>query len=172
MTDLPATVITEADLVDLTSNTLQDPSASQATLDSINSDLASKSGWRINLATGEKAVTGATTLGGTTIFATNTPASASTPGSCTGPLGKALIYAVDFKDATATIDFNASGSVTQGERAEERVGGGLPPTPIPFSTQIGSNFYEGAITGTQVVQPPSAPIGQRYRVFWNLSVDN
>jgi hypothetical protein len=61
MTDLPATVITEADLVDLTSNTLQDPSASQATLDSINSDLASKSGWRINLATGEKAVTGATT---------------------------------------------------------------------------------------------------------------
>ena len=172
MTALPSTVITEADLVDLTTNTLQDPTASQATLDDINSDLASLSGWRINLATGEKVVTGATTLGGTTIFATNTPSSVSTPGSCTGPLGKALIYAVDFKDATATIDFNASNSVTQGERAEERVGGGLPPTPIPFSTQINQNFYEGAITGTQVVQPPSAPIGQRYRVFWNLSVDN
>ena len=172
MTALPVTVITETDLVDLTTNTLQDPSASQATLDSINSDLASKSGWRINLATGEKVVTGATTLGGTTIFATNTPTSVSTPGSCTGPLGTALIYAVDFKNATATIDFNNSGTATQGERSEVRVGGGLPPTPIPFSTQIGDNFYEGAITGTQVVQPPSSPIGQRYRVFWNLSVDN
>ena len=172
MTAVPATVITESDLVDLTSNTLQDPAASQTTLDQINQDLKDKSGWFIALATGEKTVTGSTTLGGTTIFATNTPTSVSTPGSCTGPLGKALIYAVDFKDATATIDFNLSGSVSQGERAEERVGGGLPPTPIPFSTQIGSNFYEGAITGTQIVQPPTAPIGQRYRVFWNLSVDN
>jgi type IV pilus assembly protein PilY1 len=172
MTALPATPITETDLVDLTSNTLQDPSASQATLDTINQALKDKSGWFIALATGEKTVTGSTTLGGTTIFATNTPASVSTPGSCTGPLGKALIYGVDFKDATATIDFNLSGTVTQGERSEERVGGGLPPTPIPFSTQIGSNFYEGAITGTQIVQPPTAPIGQRYRVFWNLSVDN
>jgi type IV pilus assembly protein PilY1 len=168
----PVTPITEADLVDLTSNTLQDPSASQTTLDQINQDLRDKSGWFIALATGEKTVTGSTTLGGTTIFATNTPASVSTPGSCTGPLGKALIYGVDFKDATATIDFNLSGTVTQGERSEERVGGGLPPTPIPFSTQIGSNFYEGAITGTQIVQPPTSPIGQRYRVFWNLSVDN
>jgi hypothetical protein len=84
----------------------------------------------------------------------------------------ALIYAVDFKDATATIDFNESGVVQQGERATERVGGGLPPTAIPFATCIGANCYEGAITGTQVIQPPTSPIGQRYRVFWNLSVDN
>jgi hypothetical protein len=79
---------------------------------------------------------------------------------------------VNFKDATATIDFNGDGVLSGSERSIERVGGGFPPTAIPFATQIGSNYYEGAITGTQVVQPPSSPVGQRYRVFWNLSVDN
>ena len=171
--DVPAvTAITETDLVDLTSNTLQDPTATQAQIDDINGDLAAMKGWFIRLATGEKVVTGVTTLGGTTIFATNTPTTVSTPGSCTGPLGTALIYAIGFKDATATIDVNGDGVFNLADRAEERVGGGLPPTPIPFATQIGNNYYEGAITGTQVVQPPTSPVGQRYRVFWNLSVDN
>jgi type IV pilus assembly protein PilY1 len=165
----PLAPIREGDLLDVTSNTLQDPNASADTLAGIRSDLAAASGWYITLATGEKVVTGATTLGGTTIFATNTPTSVSSPGSCTGPLGTALIYAVDFKDATATLYENADGIFS---RAEERVGGGLPPTPIPFATQIGNDYFEGAITGTQVVQPPSSAIGQRYRVFWNLSIDN
>jgi type IV pilus assembly protein PilY1 len=172
LTALPAAVITEANLVDLTSNALQDPATSQTTLDQINSDLAAGSGWFIRLGTGEKTVTGATTLGGTTIFATNTPASVSTPGSCTGSLGLALIYGVDFKNATATIDFNGDGVLSGSERNIERTGGGFPPTAIPFATQIGNDYFEGAITGTQVIQPPSSPVGQRYRVFWNLQVDN
>lgn len=170
---LPASpAITESNLVDLTSNLLQDPTATQAQIDALNADLAAGSGWFIRLGTGEKAVTGATTLGGTTIFATNTPASVATPGTCTGSLGLALIYAVDFKNATATIDFNGDGVLSGSERTIERVGGGFPPTAIPFATQIGNQYYEGAITGTQVIQPPSSPIGQRYRVFWNLSIDN
>jgi type IV pilus assembly protein PilY1 len=171
MNALPVTPILEANLTDLTSNALQDPATDADTLTDIREDLASSSGWYITLAAGEKTVTGSTTLGGTTIFATNTPTSTSTPGSCTGPLGQALIYAVDFKDATSTLFYDSSPFLSHG-RAEERVGGGLPPTPIPFSTQIGDNFFEGAITGTQIVQPPTSPIGQRYRVFWNLSVDN
>jgi len=171
MTDLPGTAATESELCDLTANSVQAAPGSVAALADA-ACLATSKGWFIRLGTGEKTVTGATTLGGTTIFATNTPASVSTPGTCTGSLGLALIYAVDFKNATATIDFNHSGAVTSGERATERIGGGFPPTAIPFSTQIGDKFYEGAITGTQVVQPPSSPVGQRYRVFWNLSVDN
>jgi type IV pilus assembly protein PilY1 len=166
----PLNPVTEANLCDLTANNIQSGTTAQADAD--KTCLATSSGWMIRLATGEKTVTGATTLGGTTIFATNTPASVSTPGSCTGSLGLALIYGVDFKDATATIDFNGDGVLSGSERSIERVGGGFPPTAIPFATQIGNNYYEGAITGTQVVQPPSSPVGQRYRVFWNLSVDN
>jgi type IV pilus assembly protein PilY1 len=167
---LPATIVTEASLCDLTANNIQSGSAVDADTD--RTCLATSSGWFIRFGTGEKTVTGATTLGGTTIFATNTPASVSTPGSCTGSLGLALIYGVSFKDATATIDFNGDGVLSGSERSIERIGGGFPPTAIPFATQIGSNYYEGAITGTQVVQPPSFPVGQRYRVFWNLSIDN
>ena len=170
---LPATPpVAEGDLCDLTANNIQSGSAVAAQADRDCMALPTNKGWMIRLATGEKTVTGATTLGGTTIFATNTPASVSTPGSCTGSLGLALIYGVDFKNATATIDFNGDGVLSGSERSIERVGGGFPPTAIPFATQIGNNYYEGAITGTQVVQPPSSPIGQRYRVFWNLSVDN
>ena len=170
LTTLPATVVTEANLCDLTANNIQSGTSAQADAD--RTCLLTSAGWMIRLGTGEKTVTGATTLGGTTIFATNTPASVSTPGSCTGSLGLALIYGVDFKDATSTIDFNGDGVLSGSERSIERIGGGFPPTAIPFATQIGNNYYEGAITGTQVVQPPSSPVGQRYRVFWNLSVDN
>ncbi len=173
MNDLPNSVVTEANLCDLTENQLQgtDAAAAAAATDCL-ADPAKK-GWLIRLTgVGEKTVTGATTLGGTTIFATNIPESQRAPGQCGSGLGTALIYAVDFKDATAQIDFNLSGSVTQGERATERPGGGFPPTAIPFATQIGSQFYEGAITGTQVVQPTGTQPGWRYRVFWNLSADN
>jgi len=163
--------VDETELCDLTSNSIQAaPGSLAAQADA--TCLATSKGWFIRMGTGEKTVTGATTLGGTTIFATNTPASVSTPGTCTGSLGLALIYAVSFKDATATIDFNGDGVLSGTERNVERPGGGFPPTAIPFATQIGDQYFEGAITGTQVVQPPTSPVGQRYRVFWNLSVDN
>ncbi|TAK44157.1 MAG: hypothetical protein EPO27_13170 [Betaproteobacteria bacterium] len=183
----PASVVTESNLCDLTNNNLQ--GTDQGLIDADKACLATSKGWMIRLLgnepppcgadgicsqrPGEKTVTGATTLGGTVIFATNTPVQSTlASGQCTGSLGTALIYAISFRDATATIDFDGNGVVDQGDRFVERVGGGFPPTAIPFTTKIGDKFYEGAITGTKVVQPPTSPIGQRYRVFWNLSVDN
>ena len=183
----PASVVTESNLCDLTDNNLQGTDAAAKALDRACLDDPDKKGWLIRLvgkdpndptnvalrSPGEKTVTGATTLGGTVIFATNTPKQAVlASGQCTGSLGTALIYAVSFRDATATIDFNGDGVVSQSEQFTQRVGGGFPPTPIPFATCIGPKCYEGAITGTDVVQPPTLAIGQRYRVFWNLSVDN
>ena len=183
--DLPDLTATESDLCDLSSNNLQGTDTAAITAD--KTCLANKRGWMIRLvgpdpkdptnaakrAPGEKTVTGATTLGGTVIFATNTPKQTKlADGQCTGSLGTALVYAINFRDATSTIDFDGSGIVTQSERFVERAGGGFPPTAIPFSVKIGDKYFEGAITGTKVVQPPTAPIGQRYRVFWNLSIDN
>ncbi len=183
--DLPDLTATESDLCDLTSNNLQGTDTAAITAD--KACLASKRGWMIQLvgpdpkdptnaakrAPGEKTVTGATTLGGTVIFATNTPKqTVLADGQCTGSLGTALVYAINFRDATSTIDFDASGALGQSERFTERAGGGFPPTAIPFAVKIGDKFFEGAITGTKVVQPPTSPINQRYRVFWNLSIDN
>lgn len=162
LTALPATAATETDLCDLTTSSV----LVQADKDC----LATSRGWMIRLGAGEKVVTGATTLASTTIFATNTPASVVAPGQCTGSLGLALIYAVDFRDATPDI-FGVVGGVATA-RASVRPGGGFPPTPVPVSVQIDGKTYEGAITGTQVINPPLSVIGQRYRVFWNLSIDN
>jgi type IV pilus assembly protein PilY1 len=183
----PNSIVTEDMLCNLTGNPIQGSDAAAATFARDCLADTTKKGWRLELvgpdpldptnaskfSPGEKTVTGATTLGGTVIFATNTPKQAVlAPGQCTGSLGTALIYAISFRDATATIDFDGSGTVGQSEQFTQRVGGGFPPTAIPFATKIGNKWYEGAITGTKVVQPPTSPIGQRYRVFWNLSVDN
>jgi len=68
-------------------------------------------------------------------------------------LGLALIYGVDFKNATATIDFNGDGVLSGSERNIERVGGGFPPTAIPFATQAAnSGESSGAVT-----KSPAAP---------------
>src|SRR5207247_2701377 len=131
---------TESDRCDLTANNLQGADATLAAADKACLANASKKGWLIKLGTGEKVVTSSSTLGGTTTFATNTPASQATPGQCTGSLGKALLYAVSFKDATSTIDFNSNGVLGQSERSTEKPGGGFPPSPVPVSIKIDDKY--------------------------------
>lgn len=166
---LPVSPVTESGLYDASANLVQDPNTATAT--AAKAALAAAGGWYIKMAKGEKTVTGSTTLGGTTIFATNTPQSEVKPGQCSGGLGTALLYAIDFKDASPDLFvMNQAGVATS--RTEEREGGGFPPTPVPVSIKIGDTTHEGAITGTKVVTPATPKIGQRYRVFWNLSIDN
>lgn len=157
----PAAPVTETDLCPLS---IASPDASSCLAD------ATKKGWRFELRTGEKVVTGATTLAGVTIFGTNTPASQSAPGQCTGSLGQALIYAVNFATATPGIDWDNGGAY--GGFAGEDTRGGFPSSAAPYSVKLGDKYYEGAIVTPKVIEPVGQPIGQRYRVFWNLSVDN
>lgn len=168
----PGSTATEANLCDLTS--------SSVLVDADRTCLATSKGWMIRLLGvdpstgvargGEKGVTGATTLGGVVIFATNTPRAVNQVGSCAGNLGTALIYAISFKDATPQVYGIVGNAATA--RSSVRPGGGFPPTPIPVAIRLDGKDYYGAITGTQVINPTLINPGQRYRVFWNLSVDN
>lgn len=157
----PAAPVTETDLCPLS---IASPDASACIADT------TKKGWRFELRTGEKVVTGATTLAGTTIFGTNTPASQSAPGQCTGSLGQALIYAVNFKNATPGLNWDNGGAF--GGFAGEDTRGGFPSSAAPYSVKLGDKYYEGAIVTPKVIEPVGPELLQRYRVFWNLSVDN
>ena len=156
-------------LADLTANVLQD--ASNGSYQTTKDTLAAARGWKILMTQvpGEKVVTSATTLAGTTIFGTSTPPAATTPGQCSSGLGKAFVYAIDFKDATAKLDLDPA---TPGLERGAAAGLGLPANPAPFVTEIQGKLQEGVIIPPTVIQPSATPVGQRYRVFWNLSVDN
>lgn len=163
-----STTITEANLYDATADLIQVGTPSQVA--TAKSQLAAANGWYITLATGEKVVSGSTTLAGTVIFSTNTP-QAAVANACTGTLGEARIYQLNYLNGAAAFDINKSGTLTIADRYQVRAGGGYPPTPVPVSVKIGDTIYDVAVSGTQVITPPGPALGRRYRTFWRRGVD-
>jgi type IV pilus assembly protein PilY1 len=130
---------------------------------------ATAMGWHFGLRTGEKVVTGATTLNGATFFSTNRPESTLPVGtSCTAGLGEARDYVVNFRTSGPVTDFNVSGTLTVEDRSEVRAGGGLPPSPIGVTVCDGlSKCAEVVLSGSKTSIPPGITLGRRYRSFWN-----
>jgi type IV pilus assembly protein PilY1 len=159
--------ILETDLYDTTSNLIQVGSTAEAT--AARDALAAAKGWYLTLGSGEKVVSNATTMGGTTFFGTNQP-SAAVSGSCSN-LGKALLYGISFLDATATLDFDGQSGITTGDRADNVVGGGLPPPPVGIVTIIDGRPVQVVCSGTKCVAPPTASLGRRHRVYWHNNLD-
>lgn len=151
-----------ADLIQMGTTAAQRAAAATA--------MSTASGWYVRLGAGEKVVSGSTTLGGTVMFGTNLPASAST-NSCTGNLGEARLYMLDYVNAGSTFDVNGDGSLLLSDRFRVRPGGGYPPTPVPISVRVDGKTYQAAITGTQVITPPGPQLGRRYRTYWQRLID-
>ncbi len=156
-------------LYDATANLVQQGTPEQ--IAQANAALTAASGWYIMLQSGEKVVSGSTTLSGTVMFGTNTPKAAS-PNSCTGDLGIARIYQLNYLNGAATANLNnKTAGLTSDDRFQERAGGGYPPTPVPVSVRIGNDDYNVAISGTQVISPPGPKLGRRYRIYWRRGMD-
>lgn len=168
LNNVRSTPITEANLYDATADLLQMGTATQVA--TAKAQLAAANGWFITLGTGEKVVSGSTTLAGTVIFSTNTPQTA-VANKCTSNLGEARIYQLNYLNGTAAFDTNKSGTLTIADRYQVRAGGGYPPTPVPVSVKIGDNIYDVAVSGTQVITPTGPQLGRRYRTFWRRGVD-
>ncbi|QQX84808.1 pilus assembly protein PilY [Cupriavidus necator] len=166
---LGSSTVKDGELYDATANLVQQGTAEQ--MAQANAALTAASGWYIVLGTGEKVVSGSTTLSGTVMFGTNTPKVAS-PNSCTGDLGVARIYQLNYLNGAAIADLNnKTVGLTSDDRFQERAGGGYPPTPVPVSVRIGNDDYNVAISGTQVISPPGPKLGRRYRIFWRRGMD-
>jgi type IV pilus assembly protein PilY1 len=188
----PSTPITSANLYDATANLIQVGSTEQKAAAQVSLDAAS--GWYVNLAysnsvirpdgtvctvssaAGEKVVTRPLTIGGTTVFGTNIPdtivSQCSSGQACTNGLGEARIYALNFENGSAVLDFNSSGVINTADRFALRAGGGLPPSPIGITVQIDGKIYQGIGTGATIVTPPGTTIGRRSRVFWNMLTES
>jgi type IV pilus assembly protein PilY1 len=134
---------------------------------------ANANGWYFGLATGEKVVTGATTLNGATFFSTNRPQSTLPSGtSCNGGLGQARDYVVNFRTSGPVRDLNVNGTLTVDDRSEVRAGGGLPPSPVAVTVCDGlSTCAEVVLSGSKTTLPPPVQLGRRYRSFWNLQTE-
>ena len=155
-------------LYDTTLNYIQ--AGTSAQMAAATTALATSSGWYITLGSGEKVVSGSTTLAGSVIFGTNTPTAATT-NTCTANLGEGRLYILNYLNGAATVDVNQNGTIQTMDRFEVRAGGGYPPTPVPVSVKIGGNIYQAAISGTKVITPPAPALGRRYRTYWQRLID-
>ena len=163
-----------AGLSDLTSNCIQDAlgCVSGETQSGVSAKLGTDRGWFITLATGEKVVGNAISIGGTTFFNTNQPSSTAGGGTCGSNLGVARQYQVATADATATADLNAVGGLTAADRSLIHAGGGYLPSPVHVVVKLGDQPVEAVISGIQVSTPPGASLAARLRKYWYREIDS
>jgi type IV pilus assembly protein PilY1 len=122
-------------------------------------------GWLISLATGEKVINGPIVIASDMIFGTNQPD--PTNSSCSGNLGIAKRYDINFLTGAGALFTNAGGTLVSSEVAP---GGGFLPSPIAGNVEI------GGVTYTFVTDNPLNPGGvipvvinvptKRFRTFW------
>lgn len=89
-------------------------------------------GWYFPLDADEKVVNAPLTLAGIAYFSTNTPPSSQLVqvSTCTGNLGVAKAYGLNFTTGTAGRDLDNNGVYDPADVAVTLTGGGLPPSPV------------------------------------------
>jgi len=100
--------IDEDDLVNVTTNLLQDDSATQTEISDTLNTLNSSYGWHIKLDqnSGEKILAPALVFNKVAYYTTYTPDAAASSDPCAiGNLGTSRLYAVDYKTAEAVLNF-------------------------------------------------------------------
>ena len=129
-----AATLTEADLVDVTSEAAALP------------DLDTDQGWYIQLAEGEKVLAEGIVFYKTLYISTFTPNDEpSLPG------GAAKFYALNYKTGEAVLDFDGDGNP---ERSTE-IGGGIPSKPVIIITEDSEKLLIS--TGSTNPEPGSPP---------------
>jgi Tfp pilus tip-associated adhesin PilY1 len=131
-------------------------------------------GWHMDLNTGrgEQTVTSAAIFGGLIYFSTNRPVQPA-GGQCSANLGEARGYAVNLLNASGAV---GTEGLCGGDRSSVFLGGGLPPSPVVGTVQVGSRQISTLIGGIQRAGGASSPIGaqrvkpsitqKRTRTYW------
>lgn len=160
-----ASPITESDLYDVTSNCIQ-ACGTSAEKSAAQAELTAASGWMLRLTTdGEITTDPAKVDGGSVLFSTHSPQQGSTSTTqCVNDLGTARIYAVNFRDATATV-FAEDGNYN---RSETVAGGGFLPAPITLTLkdENSGNTVRTDCFGIHCVTPTATPLDARLRTYW------
>lgn len=115
----PSTVLTENDLVDVTEDLLQDPSATSTQKTTVMNALSTKNGWYIKLDqnAGEKCLSNSVLFYGVIYYTTFTPDIGDPGDPCFLSEGKGRLYALNYKTGEAA--FNLDGLTTDGMEITE-----------------------------------------------------
>jgi type IV pilus assembly protein PilY1 len=131
------TALTEADFEDVTTN--------------LTPNLSAKSGWYIELETGEKVMARSKTVDGLVLFTTFKPNTGNS-NSCAPSQGVGRLYAVSVYDATPKHNLDGVGTIanlTLADRRYNLVRGGIQPEPTLIFT---GDDHPVLVVGTEKVE--------------------
>jgi len=164
-----ATAKYESNMVDVTLNKIQVGSAAEA--DAVRTALSATSnyGWYIKLNTnaGEKVLASPTLFSGALYCTTYTPNAVTISDPCMpGNLGMGRLYALDYANGGAAIDFNGSGDLTTSDRSLS-IGGGIPSGMVMI---IGEDGEVSAIVaaGGNLLTPPTKASSNIKPLYWRI----
>jgi type IV pilus assembly protein PilY1 len=160
----PVSPLTETSLVDVTENLIQDGTD----LEKINTQnaLDAHDGWYIDLDqnTGEKALAPSIVFCGVAYFTTFSPTSGSVDDPCYVGEGTARLYALNYMNASAVLDFDTSSEqLTRSDRSTV-IGSAIPSgMVIAIIEGMGASYIGvgGGIYSSDLVNPRAI-----LRIFW------
>ncbi len=146
--------ILSSSLVDLTSDTLQDSSASTAAKAAVTAALDTGAGWRIDMEhSGEKVVSSPVVFDKVVYFTTFTPSAVSGSGdkcSSNTASGTARLYAMDYKTGVSVVDWDNDDTLEKSDRSVV-IGGGIPSEPVVVVTESGVQLMIGTQGGVKTI---------------------
>ena len=142
----PPATLGESDLVDVTSDLLQDPNSTQAQKDAMLSQLSTKSGWLIKLDqnSGEKVLAPPVVYYRTVYYSTFSPTIANEPDPCLIGLGKGRLYILAYTNGNAAFNLDPSNDVS-GEVVKRSDRSGVIGAAIPSGVVV--TFIGGTAVG-------------------------
>jgi type IV pilus assembly protein PilY1 len=136
------TTLVETNLVNVTSDQLQDPDVSETDKQTIRSQLATGNGWYITLSPAEKVLAPPTVISGLLLFTTFTPVNTVANPCSLG--GDARLYIMDYLTAVSVRDLDADGDIDKNDLSEN-IGQGIPTEVVVTITETGeTRGYIGA----------------------------
>lgn len=168
-----STTLGESDLLDVTENILQDPDATTAQKEAVRALLREKEGWYVTLNQnpGEKCLAGAVAYAGAVYYTTFTPTIDTSSDVCSIGDGVARVYILDFKNATAVFNLDATNdlegrSVISRSDRSMAIGAGIPSGVIFAVTRGAVSAYGGV--GGGIFSPPLLGTKNLVPISWRV----
>jgi type IV pilus assembly protein PilY1 len=168
----PSTAMTENELVDVTSDLLQDPSTPQTQKETLLSQLKEKGGWyiKLNLNAGEKSLASPVVYYKTVYYTTFAPTFGNEVDPCFVGEGTARLYILNYRTGNAAFNLDASNDA-EGPTIGRTDRSGIIGTAIPSGVII--TFIRGlavgyAGVGGGVYAPPLPSTRSLVPIQWRI----
>jgi type IV pilus assembly protein PilY1 len=169
----PSTILTENDLADVTSDLLQDPSASETDKSTMLNSLKIKEGWYVKLDQnpGEKCLSSPVVYYGVVYYTSFAPNFGTETDPCFVGEGTGRLYALNYKTGNAAFNLDASldGAMSRSDRSAI-IGTGIPSGVIITFIEGRAVAYVGVggPGGPRVPKPKLLSDKSLVSVYWRI----